>query len=106
MSCPVAESTLTVVSGAFIIMESTNLDETVSTKHLDVREGVRTEQPFVEGMSAMLSELREIIADDVAVTRVKLDRMYLGVPEDDPRIGEYDSLDRRLRSMEARFRWN
>ena len=50
----------------------------------------------------MLSELRETIDRDVHLTHVRLDRMYLGVPEDDPRIEEIDRLDWQLRSLEAR----
>ena len=54
------------------------------------------------GLDAMLSELRETIDRDVHLTHVRLDRMYLGVPEDDPRIEEIDRLDWQLRSLEAR----
>ena len=51
---------------------------------------------------AMLSELRGIVAVDVRLTHERLDRMYLGIPEDDPRIEEVDILDWWLRTLEAR----
>lgn len=66
--------------------------------------GLQTSADDVRMMAGrdMMVEIEDVVAHGVAEAHMRLDRMFLGIPLDDPRMDEMSMLERELRMLEAR----